>query len=192
MPEIASQFFVMGVVAGIIGIIFHLNDMNMNDIASSFKNGAKDLIGAALVVAMAQGIMQVLGGSDPTTPTVINTIMYGISQALSGISGAAAAVLMYLFQSVFNFFVVSGSGQAAITMPIMAPLADTVGLSREIVINAYNWGQGWMSFITPTGLILVTLEMAGTTFDKWLKYILPLMGIMGIFSVVMLIINTML
>lgn len=67
--------------------------------------------------------MQVLGGSDPTTPTVINTIMYGISQALAGLSGAAAAVLMYVFQSVFNFFVVSGSGQAAITMPIMAPLA---------------------------------------------------------------------
>lgn len=120
MAEIATQFFIMGIVAGVIGVIFHLNDMKVNDIAVSFKDGAKDLIGAALVVAMAQGIMQVLGGSDPTTPTVINTIMYGISQALAGLSGAAAAVLMYVFQSVFNFFVVSGSGQAAITMPIMA------------------------------------------------------------------------
>ena len=90
-------------MAGVIGVIFHLNDMKVNDIAVSFKDGAKDLIGAALVVAMAQGIMQVLGGSDPTTPTVINTIMYGISQALAGLSGAAAAVLMYVFQSVFNF-----------------------------------------------------------------------------------------
>ena len=94
MPEIATQFFIMGIVAGVIGVMFHLNDMKMNDIATSFKNGAKDLIGAALVVAMAQGIMQVLGGSDPTTPTVINTIMYGISKALAGLSGAAAAVLM--------------------------------------------------------------------------------------------------
>lgn len=108
MAEIATQFFIMGIVAGVIGVIFHLNDMKVNDIAVSFKDGAKDLIGAALVVAMAQGIMQVLGGSDPTTPTVINTIMYGISQALAGLSGAAAAVLMYVFQSVFNFFVVSG------------------------------------------------------------------------------------
>lgn len=116
MAEIATQFFIMGIVAGVIGVIFHLNDMKVNDIAVSFKDGAKDLIGAALVVAMAQGIMQVLGGSDPTTPTVINTIMYGISQALAGLSGAAAAVLMYVFQSVFNFFVVSGSGQAAITI----------------------------------------------------------------------------
>lgn len=82
--------------------------MKVNDIAVSFKpSGAKDLIGAALVVAMAQGIMQVLGGSIRRL-TVINTIMYGISQALAGLSGAAAAVLMYVFQSVFNFFVVSG------------------------------------------------------------------------------------
>ena len=76
-------------------------------------------------------------------------------------------------------------------MPIMAPLADSVGLSREVVINAYNWGQGLMSFITPTGLILVTLEMAETTFNKWLKYIMPLMIIMGIYSIVALVIGTM-
>ena len=80
------------------------NDMKVNDIAVSFKDGAKDLIGAALVVAMAQGIMQVLGGSDPTTPTVINTIMYGISQALADLSGAAAAVLMYVFHKRFCHF----------------------------------------------------------------------------------------
>ena len=80
MAEIATQFFIMGIVSGVIGVVFHLNNMKLNDIASSFKDGAKDLIGAALVVAMAQGIMQVLGGSDPTTPTVINTVMYGISQ----------------------------------------------------------------------------------------------------------------
>ena len=129
MPEIATQFFIMGIVSGVIGVFFKLNDMKLNDIATSFKDGAKDLIGAALVVAMAQGIMQVLGGSDPTTPTVINTIMYNISNALSGVSGAVAAVLMYLFQSVFNFFVVSGTGQAAITMPIMAPLSDLLGVS---------------------------------------------------------------
>ena len=81
MPEIATQFFIMGIVSGVIGVIFKLNDMKLNDIATSFKDGAKDLIGAALVVAMAQGIMQVLGGSDPTTPTVINTIRYNISNA---------------------------------------------------------------------------------------------------------------
>ena len=151
----------MGIVAGVIGVIFHLNDMKVNDIAVSFKDGAKDLIGAALVVAMAQGIMQVLGGSDPTTPTVINTIMYGISQALAGLSGAAAAVLMYVFQSVFNFFVVSGSGQAAITMPIMAPLADLLGVSRQTSVLAFQLGDAFTNLIVPTsGCLIGSLAIA--------------------------------
>ena len=82
MPEIATQFFIMGIVSGVIGVIFKLNDMKLNDIATSFKDGAKDLIGAALVVAMAQGIMQVLGGSDPTTPTVINTMKNSLAKCM--------------------------------------------------------------------------------------------------------------
>ena len=76
-------------------------------------------------------------------------------------------------------------------MPIMAPLADTAGVSREIVINAYNWGQGLMSFITPTGMVLVFLEMAEVTFDKWLKFVWPLFGIIAACSAVMMVINTM-
>jgi uncharacterized ion transporter superfamily protein YfcC len=73
----------------------------------------------------------------------------------------------------------------------MAPLADTVGVSRDVVVTAYNWGQGWMSFITPTGLILATLEMVDVTYNKWLKFVLPLMGIIGVFSVIMLVIQSL-
>jgi len=102
------------------------------------------------------------------------------------------AVAQLVIFSVLGFFIPSPSGLAILSMPIMAPLADTAGLSRELVINAYNWGQGLMAFITPTGLILVTLEMAGTTFNKWLKYIMPLLAIMGVFSAVMLIIKALL
>ncbi len=75
-------------------------------------------------------------------------------------------------------------------MPIMAPLADTVGISRAVVVTAYNWGQGWMAFITPTGLILATLEMVDVTYNKWLKFILPLMGIIGVFAIIMLVLET--
>ena len=81
IPEISTQFFIMGLVSGIIGVIFKLNGMKLNDIASSFKQGAADLVGAALIVGMAQGIMLVLGGSDPAAPTVLNTILHGISEA---------------------------------------------------------------------------------------------------------------
>ena len=189
MAEIATQFFIMGIVSGVIGVVFHLNNMKLNDIASSFKDGAKDLIGAALVVAMAQGIMQVLGGSDPTTPTVINTVMYGISQALSGLSGAFAAVLMYLFQSVFNFFVVSGSGQAAITMPIMAPLADLLGVSRQTSVLAFQLGDAFTNLIVPTsGCLIGSLAIAKIEWSNWIKFMWKFLGILMVGAIITILI----
>ena len=189
MPEIATQFFIMGIVSGVIGVIFKLNDMKLNDIATSFKDGAKDLIGAALVVAMAQGIMQVLGGSDPTTPTVINTIMYNISNALSGVSGAVAAVLMYLFQSVFNFFVVSGTGQAAITMPIMAPLSDLLGVSRQTAVVAFQLGDAFTNLIVPTsGCLIGSLAIAKIEWSNWIKFMWKFLGVLMIGAIITILI----
>ena len=172
-----------------IGVIFKLNDMKLNDIATSFKDGAKDLIGAALVVAMAQGIMQVLGGSDPTTPTVINTIMYNISNALSGVSGAVAAVLMYLFQSVFNFFVVSGTGQAAITMPIMAPLSDLLGVSRQTAVVAFQLGDAFTNLIVPTsGCLIGSLAIAKIEWSNWIKFMRKFLGVLMIGAIITILI----
>ena len=189
MPEIATQFFIMGIVSGVIGVIFKLNDMKLNDIATSFKDGAKDLIGAALVVAMAQGIMQVLGGSDPTTPTVINTIMYNISNTLSGVSGAVAAVLMYLFQSVFNFFVVSGTGQAAITMPIMAPLSDLLGVSRQTAVVAFQLGDAFTNLIVPTsGCLIGSLAIAKIEWSNWIKFMWKFLGVLMIGAIITILI----
>ena len=131
IPEIASQFFVMGLLSGIIGLVFHLNDMKLNDIAKSFERGAADLLGAAMCVGMAQGIIIILGGTSATDGTVLNTILHSLSEGMKGFPPVISAWLMYIFQSVFNFFVVSGSGQAALTMPIMAPLADLVGRASD-------------------------------------------------------------
>ena len=103
---------------------------------------------------------------------ISDTLLQYSIQMISGMSGWLFAIAQLIVFSFLGFFIPSSSGLAVLTMPIMAPLADSVGISREVVINAYNWGQGLMSFITPTGLILVTLEMAGTTFNKWLRYIL--------------------
>ena len=177
MPEIATQFFIMGIVSGVIGVIFKLNDMRLNDIATSFKDGAKDLIGAALVVAMAQGIMQVLGGSDPTTPTVINTIMYNISNALSGVSG-------------FNFFVVSGTGQAAITMPIMAPLSDLLGVSRQTAVVAFQLGDAFTNLIVPTsGCLIGSLAIAKIEWSNWIKFMWKFLGVLMIGAIITVLIS---
>ncbi|MFR4515822.1 MAG: hypothetical protein BHW17_06750 [Dorea sp. 42_8] len=144
---------------------------------------------AALVVAMAQGIMQVLGGSDPTTPTVINTIMYNISNALSGVSGAVAAVLMYLLQSMFNFFVVSGTGQAAITMPIMAPLSDLLGVSRQTAVVAFQLGDAFTNLIVPTsGCLIGSLAIAKIEWSNWVKFMWKFLGVLMIGAIITILI----
>ena len=98
-------------------------------------------------------------------------------------------ILMMLVFIVLGFFISSSSGLAVLSVPIMAPLADTVGVSRAAIVSAYAYGLGLISFITPAGLILASLAMVDVTYDKWLKFIMPLMGIMAGFSAVMLVIQ---
>ena len=171
IPEIASQFFVMGLVSGIIGVSFKLNGMKVNDIPVAFDRGAADLLGAAMCVGMAQGIIIVLGGTDPTQGTVLNTLLHGISEAMQGLPTVLSAWFMYIFQSVFNFFVVSGSGQAALTMPVMAPLADLVGVERQVAVVAFQLGDGFSNFIVPTsGVLLGALAAAKLDWGIWAKF----------------------
>lgn len=189
IPEIASQFFVMGLVSGIIAVVFKLNDMRINDIASSFQSGAADLVGAAMVVGMAKGILLVLGGASATTPTVLNTILHGAGSMLSGLPSAVTAVLMYTFQTIFNFFVTSNSGQAALTMPILAPLSDLVGVSRQIAVLCYQLGSGFADAIVPTSASLMgVLGVARIDWTKWARFQIKMQGFFFAFGCVFIII----
>ncbi|MBL7576290.1 Uncharacterized membrane protein YfcC, ion transporter superfamily [Peptoniphilus asaccharolyticus DSM 20463] len=171
IPEIASQFFVMGFVSGITAIIFKLNNMTINSMASSFQSGAADLAGTAIVVGMAKGILLVLGGSDANTPSALNTILYSAGNALNGVPKTVAAIGMYIFQSLFNLVVTSNSGQAALTMPIMAPLSDIVGVSRQIAVLCYQLGAGFVDAFTPVSASLIgVLGVAGIDWSKWAKF----------------------
>ena len=173
IPEIATQFFAIGLVAGIIGVVFRLNDMGVNDVAEGFKQGAQDLLPAALIVGMAQGIIIVLGGDNPAEPSVLNTILHQVSVWVGGLTPALAAWFMYLFQTVFNFFVVSGSGQAALVMPLMAPLADVVGVTRQVAVLAYQLGDGFTNIIVPTSAALMgTLGAARLDWVTWIRFVI--------------------
>lgn len=181
IPEIASQFFVMGLAAGIIGVAFKLNDMKVNDIATAFQGGAADMIGAALVVGMAQGIIIVLGGTSASEPTVLNTILHSISSAMHGLPSVVSAWLMYVFQTVFNFFVVSGSGQAALTMPIMAPLSDLLGVNRQVSVLAFQLGDAFSNLIVPTsGCLLGVLGVAKLDWGKWVRFQIKMQAVLFI------------
>jgi len=189
IPEIASQFFVMGFVSGVIAILFKLDGMGVNDMADAFQRGVADLAGTAVVVGMAKGILLVLGGSDPTVPTALNTILHGIGNALQGLPAAVTALCMYAFQSVFNVFVTSNSGQAALTMPIMAPLADIVGVSRQVACLAYQLGSGFVDAVTPTSASLIgVLAVARMDWLKWAKFQIRMQGFLFLLGCVFVVI----
>ena len=120
---------------------------------------------------MAKGIVLILGGTSADNPTVLNTVLNYVASALGQMSSTVSAIVMYLFQSLFNFFVVSGSGQAALTMPIMAPLADLVGVTRQVAVLAFQLGDGFTNMIVPTsGILMAVLGVAKIEWGVWAKY----------------------
>ena len=189
IPEIASQFFVMGFTTGVTAIIFKLSDMTINEMASSFQRGAADLAGTAIVVGMAKGILLVLGGSDANVASTLNTVLYGIGQALAGVPAVIGAWSMYIFQSLFNLVVTSNSGQAALTMPIMAPLSDIVGISRQIAVLAYQLGSGFVDAFTPVSASLIgVLGVARIDWSKWAKYQIKMQGFLFLLGTIIIVI----
>ena len=181
IPTIASQFFTIGLVSGLIGVIFKLNKMTINDIAEGFKQGAKDLLPAALIVGMAKGIIIILGGDSPGDPSILNTVLHWASGLINGLSPFFTAWFMYIFQTFFNFFVVSGTGQAALTMPLLAPLSDLSQVTRQISVLAYQYGDGFSNMVVPTSAALMgVLGAARIDFVKWFKFMIPLQLILFI------------
>lgn len=192
IPEIAAIFFTMGIVAGLIGAIFKLNDMTINDIAKCFRKGAEELVGAAIIVGLAQGIILVLGGQSPYENTVMNTILNSMSEALQGVPAVLSGWFMYVFQSIFNFFVVSGSGQAAVTMPLMAPLADLIGVTRQVAVLAFQLGDGLTNIIVPTsGCLMAILGVARLDWKKWAKFQFKFLGSLFVLASIFVVVATM-
>lgn len=188
IPEIASQFFTMGLVIGIIGVVFRLNGMTVNTMASSFTEGTRMMIAPALLVGFAKGILLLVGNGEAGDASVLNTILNSIANAISGLDNAVAAWFMLLFQAVFNFFVTSGSGQAALTMPLLAPLGDLVGVNRQVTVLAFQFGDGFSHIIYPTSAsLMATLGVCRVDFRNWLKVGATLLGLLFIMSSVVVI-----
>ena len=138
----------------------------------AFQRGASELLPAAMIVGFAKGVVLLLGGDDPQQPSILNTVLHYAGQWLASLPDAIAALLMYLFQSVMNFFVASGSGQAALTMPIMAPLADIAGISRQIAVLCFQLGDGLTNLVIPTSASLMgCLGVAKLSYGQWLALI---------------------
>jgi len=175
--EIAALFFGMGIVVGIIG------GLKPDDITGGFEQGAKDLVGTAVIIGLARGIKIIAEDG-----LVIDRMLNGMAHLIDGLHPVVSAQFMFIFQSFLNFFIPSGSGQAALTMPIMAPLADLVGVARQTAVLAYQFGDGFTNLIIPTSAVTMgILSLAKIPWEKWAKWIFPLILILSLTGMILLI-----
>lgn len=171
LAEIGAQFFVIGAACAIVGRVFGLNGVTGNDLMEAFRQGAMQMLPAAIVVAAAKGVVLLLGGDDPTTPSVLNTALHHAGGFTQALPTWASAWGMLGVQSLINVAVVSGSGQAALTMPLMAPLADISGVSRQTAVVAFQLGDGVTNLIVPASAVLLgCLGAARTDWVTWARF----------------------
>lgn len=173
--ELSTVFLAMGVIGGLFG------KLSPSDIARHFVIGCADITFGALVVGISRAILVVMDEGQ-----IIDTVINSLAAVVGKLPGGFAAVGMFWVQSVINFFIPSGSGQAATTMPIMTPLADMVGLTRQTAVMAFHYGDGFSNSIIPTSASLMgVLAMAKVPYEKWFKFIWPLMVIWTVIGSVM-------
>ncbi|QDH36060.1 putative basic amino acid antiporter YfcC [Porphyrobacter sp. YT40] len=187
LPEIAAQFFAVGIVTALIARFGGLAEGGFAAMMDAFRDGAAQLLPAALVVGAAKGIILILGGDDPSRSSLLNSLLEMLGGLTAAMPEWLTAWTMYMVQSVFNFFVASGSGQASITMPVMAPLADIAGVSRQTAVLAFQLGDGLTNLVIPTSAVLIAcLATARVSYGTWLAFIWkPFLGLVGLSSVVM-------
>ncbi|MBT8402078.1 MAG: AbgT family transporter [Rhodothermia bacterium] len=160
------------------------SSLSMDEAAVQFCKGAAELTTTALLVGFARSILVILEDGH-----VIDTIVHGIAMPLQLVGASAASIGMLVVQSVCNVFIPSGSGQAYVTMPIMAPLADLVGVTRQTAVLAFQFGDGFTNILVPTNPVLIgILTMAGIPYDRWLRFVLPFLLKIWLAAVIALIV----
>lgn len=163
--ELGAVFFALAVFSGLFG------GLGVNKTASVFTEGAAELTGTALLIGLARSIALLMEEGE-----ILHTVINGLATPLSYAGSEIAAIGMLGVQSLLNFFVPSGSGQAFVTMPLMTPIGDLVGVSRQVSVLAYQMGDGLMNMIVPTNAVLMgILGLANIPYERWFKFIYPLM-----------------
>ena len=179
--EMTAVFFVGAILIGAISRI------KEHVFVETFVRGANDLLGVALIIGFARGVSVLMDEG-----LISDTMLYYASGITEGMNKSIFADAMMLIYAGLSFFIPSSSGMAVLTMPIMSPLADTVGIGRAVIVDTYMYGQGLFAFINPTGLILASLAVVNVGFNKWLKFVMPLVFILLVVAMAWLSISVML
>lgn len=178
MADMAGGFFLMGIVAAIAA------RLPVADATRAFVKGMEEMLVAALVVGFARGIAVVLSDGQ-----IIDSVVHGAAMLLQNIPRHVAVIGMLLYESSLNLFIPSGSGQAAVSMPLMAPLSDILGITRQTAVFAFTCGDGFSNMIIPTsGILMAMLSLARIPYGKWLRFMLPLFFQLLLLSAVFLMV----
>ena len=165
LQEIAGLFVLFGFV---VGLIYFKGDLNA--VVSEFLNGCKDMTSAVILICFSKSILVVMESAG-----IMDTVVYALALPLQKVNGVIAAWGMYVAMGFVNFMIPSSSGQAAVVMPIMAPVADLVGITRQTAVMAFACGDGYWNLICPANAVVMAgIGIAGVPFSKWFKYALPL------------------
>jgi uncharacterized ion transporter superfamily protein YfcC len=164
--ELAALFFLVGVVAGMLG------RLGVGGTADAFVDGFRSMALAALLIGFARAIYVVLNEGQ-----IVDTIVHGLFTPIAGLPATLSAVGMMLVQAAIHLPVPSTSSQAVLTLPLLVPLSDLIGLSRQVTVLAYQYGAGLCEIVTPTnGALMAMLVAAGVRYEDWLKFVIPLIG----------------
>jgi uncharacterized ion transporter superfamily protein YfcC len=173
--EMTTIFF-LGALA--IGFIYKINETRF---AEEFTKGAGELLGVAFIIGIARGISILMDDG-----MISDTLLYHASAVTEDLNQGVFLNTLLVIYSGLAFLIPSSSGMAVLTMPIFAPLADTAGIGRELIVNAYMYGMGLFHIINPTGLILPSLAIVKVGYDRWLKFIWPLLIILLVVTIISL------
>lgn len=173
LTELAALFFGFSIICGLIA------GFEPNKIAKELVTGMTNITFGAIIIGFARGASVILEKG-----VILDTIVYGLSKPLIGMPSIIAAILMFFVQTIINFFIGSGSGQAAAVMPIFAPLSDIIGLTRQTAVLAFQFGDGITNMFYPAGAMF-HISIAGIPYDRWAKHIFKLIVYLSMAAVVL-------
>ena len=164
MVEIGGYFIFMSFVVALV------TKLAPSKLAETYDEGFKGMIHGAMICGVCRGVVVVM-----TEGNIIDSVIHGVAMIIGGLPATINVLGMLILQFFINFFIPSGSGQALFTMPIMAPLSDLIGVTRQTAILAFQFGDGLSNIIFPTsGYFMATLGVVGIKYDKWAKFQIPL------------------
>lgn len=172
--ELSGLFFIMGAAAGLLA------GMGIGGTSEAFAEGFRQMALAALLIGFAKAISVVLDDGQ-----VLDTIVHGLATPLNGLPSTASAIAMQGVQSLIHIPVPSVSSQAVLTMPILVPVSDLLGIARQVTVLAYQYGAGLCEIVTPTnGALIAILAAAGVRFEKWIRFALPMYALLMLLGAV--------